>query len=63
MTLKTKSLHSRGEDLALPPNQVKLLSQTDREGYDAPLFSKKLQEIDLFPLKPTDLEILQINVG
>jgi radical SAM/Cys-rich protein len=63
MTLKTKSLKSRGDDLSLPQNQVKLLSKVNGEGYEAPLFVDKLREIDLFPLRPTDLEILQINVG
>lgn len=55
-----KSLLRRQSELARASRQVEVLSN---ENPDLPKFSKKLNEIDLLPLKPTGLEIFQINVG
>lgn len=63
MTLKTKSLQSRGNDLADPKNQLKLLTDVCNTEREIPTFTSKMKEVGLFPLKPLDLEILQINVG
>lgn len=43
-----------------PSEQIEVLSE---RATGAPKFSAKMAEADLFPLKPTQLEILQINVG
>lgn len=53
-----KSLKSRNNILAKANNQVKVLSLSS----EIP-FEEKLKEIGLFPLKPTQIEILQINLG
>jgi len=57
---KTKSLHQRKNFLAEPSNQVELLETRESP---APPFRDKLQSIGLYPFKPTEIEILQINVG
>lgn len=43
-----------------PKEQLEILSQRVTE---APSFSQKMKGAELFPLQPTELEILQINVG
>lgn len=43
-----------------PSEQIEVLSARQT---GAPKFSEKMAEVGLFPLKPTQLEILQINVG
>lgn len=53
-----KSLKSRNNILANADNQVKVLSLSSEIS-----FEKKLKNIGLFPLKPTQIEILQINLG
>ena len=40
--------------------QVEIIAKRET---GAEAFSKKMQEVGLFPLKPSSLEILQINVG
>ena len=59
MTLVTKSLRSRKSELASPEYQVELL---ERKVLLTP-FHEKLSSIGLYPLKPTGISILQINVG
>ncbi len=61
MALATKSLASRQSDLSNPKEQIKILS--DNESVGVKSFTEKLQQIDLFPLKPTQLDIFQVNVG
>ncbi|MCP4442203.1 MAG: radical SAM/Cys-rich domain protein [Aureispira sp.] len=58
--MKLQSLKRRGSKLASANLQVTILEETTK---DLPKFEDKLKEIDLFPLKTTPLEILQINVG
>ncbi len=55
----TKSLKARGSILAQAPYQVDLLEKTDH----VPSFASRLENIGMLPLKPTTIEILQINVG
>ncbi|MCG8578108.1 MAG: arsenosugar biosynthesis radical SAM protein ArsS [Flavobacteriales bacterium] len=43
-----------------PQEQISVLSKT---GEERPSFAQKMKETGLFPLKPKELEILQINVG
>lgn len=55
-----KSLKAQGNHLSKAAKQVSFLEDsTDR----IPSFSDKLKNIGLYPLKPTELEILQINLG
>ncbi|TGJ98307.1 radical SAM/Cys-rich domain protein [Leptospira langatensis] len=57
-----KSLLARGSELASPKEQLRILSEvSSRKGL--PLFEEKLQEIGSFPLRPTGIDILQVNVG
>jgi len=59
MALATKSLKSRGHDLSGTEKQIHELET--RGSFTA--FSDKIKEIDLLPLKPTQLDIFQVNVG
>jgi radical SAM/Cys-rich protein len=56
--MATKSLQAIGHDLSEVDKQLKLLHEVGLTP-----FHQKLQKTDLFPLKPTKLEIFQINVG
>ncbi len=58
---ETKSLQAKGNELARPETQIGVLSNNEAAGI--PTFAEKLQDIDLFPLKPTSVDILQVNVG
>lgn len=57
---KLQSLQRRDSYLAKAPNQIQLLEKDKLHGTR---FSDKLKEHDQFPLRPTKLEILQVNVG
>ncbi len=57
---KTQSLKKRGSELAKAQEQLQILTESVAKTSS---FSSKLRETGLFPLKPTQLEILQINVG
>lgn len=54
-----KSLKAQGNSTVKVENQLKILSETNH----IPSFSKKLNEIGLYPLSPKKLEILQVNIG
>ena len=58
-----KSLKAQKHALGETAYQIKVLNDTESIGFSMPKFKEKLDEIDLYPLKPTSLEILQINVG
>lgn len=53
-----KSLLANKNPLTEPKRQLELLSEIG-----LPAFQEKLKESALFPLKPKDLEIFQINIG
>ena len=53
-----KSLKYRQHELSSPEKQVEVLEQQP-----LPTFKEKLEEIGLFPLKPTQIDIMQVNVG
>jgi len=53
-----ETLQKQQNDLNSPSFQVKILQNTA-----AIKFSAKLKEVYLFPLKPAEIEILQINLG
>ncbi|MBC7742014.1 MAG: arsenosugar biosynthesis radical SAM protein ArsS [Bdellovibrionaceae bacterium] len=58
-----QSLKARKSDLANSDIQVKQLNTfSDRISALEP-FTRKMKKVGLFPLKPTQLEIFQINVG
>jgi radical SAM/Cys-rich protein len=54
-----KSLQARKSELAKVSRQVEILSEIGEQ----PRFRDKLRNSGLYPLKPTALDILQINVG
>lgn len=56
-----KSLLRREHELAQVAKQIEVLSDTESIQIDS--FEKKLKTIDLFPLKPTNIDIFQVNVG
>lgn len=58
-----KTLKAQGHLLAETGNQIALLEHGVTDEYALIPFQEKLQSADLFPLKPTTIEILQINVG
>jgi len=49
--------------LASSKRQLEVLSGTDGRGRSFPPFQEKLAASDLWPLQPTGIEILQVNVG
>ncbi|MCH2215059.1 MAG: arsenosugar biosynthesis radical SAM protein ArsS [Flavobacteriales bacterium] len=57
-----KSLKKRQSTLADPREQLKFLSN-GIFGSELPTFREKIKESNRLPLRPTELEILQINVG
>lgn len=59
----TKSLKAQGGQLADSMLQLKVLNGKEIIDEQFPLFTDKLNEIDLFPLKPTEIEIFQVNAG
>ncbi|MCF6224280.1 MAG: arsenosugar biosynthesis radical SAM protein ArsS [Flavobacteriaceae bacterium] len=58
-----KSLFARNNDLSNAASQLKILSNGIFSPDELPTFKKKLKETNQFPLKPKQLEILQINLG
>ena len=59
----SKSLHAQHHKLADSNYQLKVLETHEVAGADFERFDDKLQDIGLLPLKPTKLEIFQVNVG
>ncbi len=58
-----KSLKAQKSELGESAFQLKVLNDEQRLGQKISLFRDKLKEQSLFPLKPTKLDIFQINVG
>lgn len=58
-----KSLKAQKNELGESEFQLKVLNDSKRIGLEIPLFKNKINEVGLFPLKPSQLEIFQINVG
>ncbi len=61
--MSTKSLHSRKSELSNAQRQLEILSNGIFQDGELPTFRDRIKEIDEFPLRPSKLEILQINVG
>lgn len=58
-----KTLKTQSHQLSDPAYQLDVLNNYSESLRKQPKFKEKLEEIDLFPLKPTGIEIFQINVG
>lgn len=58
-----KSLKAKSHELSEPSRQLEVLNDHSKVLQQMPRFVDKLQEINLFPLKPTGIEIFQMNVG
>jgi radical SAM/Cys-rich protein len=58
-----KSLQSRNNSLSKTEKQLEILSNGIFKNGHLPTFSDKLKVSNQFPLKPSKIEILQINVG
>jgi len=55
-----KSLKAKGSNLSVAKKQVAILEESANR---FPLFEDKLKNIGILPLKPTEIEILQLNLG
>ena len=62
-TPKTRSLLSKGSALSSSVEQLRVLGSHSESLSKLPRFSDRLAAHDLLPLKPTELQILQVNVG
>jgi len=58
-----KSLYAQGQMLARGHHQISFLENTPINGFGHISFQEKLQEIGLHPLRPTQIDIFQINLG
>ena len=58
-----KSLKARDHKLAQIEEQLKVLSGGDFANGELPTFKDKMEQIGEYPLKPTGIEILQVNLG
>ena len=58
-----KSLKTLSHDLSDPAYQLDVLNNYSESLRQQPKFKDKLEDIDLFPLRPTGIEIFQMNVG
>src|ERR1700730_4324106 len=56
-----KSLHASGHILAHADKQVEILENDPQRKF--PLYKDKLEKSGLYPLKPTGIEIFQVNIG
>lgn len=60
---KTKSLQARGNDLSNSFYQLKVLNGQEGSGERHPKFTARLAELGQLPLRPSTLEIFQLNIG
>jgi radical SAM/Cys-rich protein len=58
-----KSLHARDSELSHTERQLEILSNGIFKSGSLPTFAEKIKATNQFPLKPSKIEILQINVG
>ncbi|MEX2478974.1 MAG: arsenosugar biosynthesis radical SAM (seleno)protein ArsS [Gracilimonas sp.] len=58
-----KSLQAEEHSLSDPEVQLEIINSHNEKIRSLTKFEEKLQDIDLFPLKPTGIEIFQMNVG
>lgn len=57
-----KSLKAKDHPLSSSEAEIQLL-ESDMPGFSGDRFAAELKKTNLFPLKPTQIEILQINLG
>lgn len=60
---KQQSLRKRQSELAMANKQLEKLSNGIFLNGELPTFAEKIDQSNQFPLRPTNIEILQINVG
>ena len=58
-----KSLAAQGQRLAKSEAQIRHLEATPINGFKHLTFKHKLKEIGAFPLRPSGIDVFQINVG
>ena len=58
-----KSLHGQHHALAEPAYQLSVLNPAQTAGAAFTAFASKLREAGLLPLRPTEMTVLQVNVG
>src|SRR5215210_5687900 len=58
-----KSLKAEGNILADAHYQLELLETDNHNAYRLVPFQQNLEKAGLFPLRPTNLEIFQVNIG
>lgn len=58
-----KSLKARKSELADVGYELRILSEKTPTGFEPDAFPSKLRQSNLYPLKPTQIDTLQINVG
>lgn len=58
-----KSLQAEAASLSDPKVQLNVINNHNQRIRDLPKFENKMEEAGLFPLKPTGIEIFQMNVG
>ncbi|WP_226389457.1 arsenosugar biosynthesis radical SAM (seleno)protein ArsS [Penaeicola halotolerans] len=58
-----KSLKAQQSKLSNSTYELEVLEANTPTGFEETAFSQKLRGINLYPLKPTQIEILQINMG
>lgn len=58
-----KTLHASGNALADPGIQIGILDGDSGYDIQIPTFEDKLSEVGLYPLRPTGIDIMQVNVG
>ena len=61
--MKLTSLLKRNNKLADTAEQLKYLNGAIFQNGELPYFNEKLKACQKFPLKPSEIEILQINLG
>ena len=59
----TKSLHASKNELSSTEKQLEILANGIFKSGLLPTFAEKIKQSDQFPLRPSKIEILQINVG
>lgn len=58
-----KSLHARHHQLANQQQQIEILENGVFDSGQLPTFKKKIEAVGHYPLRPSKIEILQVNVG
>ena len=58
-----KSLHARHNELSQTEKQLEILSNGIFKNGSLPTFADKIKQSNQFPLRPSKIEILQINMG